>query len=295
MDNEDFSENSFNFIKNNYMYAIFFLIYFILTWLMLGASLASFFIVVIFYSLSVWLAFSPLGEKILRFINGVRSLETKREKHYLIPLFDDVYTDTRNVYQNLRDDIEIGIIDSININACALGKKTVAVTRGAIEALSEEELQGLIAHELGHIAHGDTKAILLMTVGNGIFTILIVIAQIVINVLNSLFEKRHISGFLMLLLKILFHFTLFYAVNLGQIILSVKSRQNEYRADQFAYEVGYGEDLVSTLYILHDIAMSDNRKVIEKLKASHPHTARRIGRLESMIDEDEAMGEEEEE
>lgn len=47
------------------------------------------------------------------------------------------------------------------INAFATGWRAesaaVAVTRGALEHLTREELQGVVAHELGHIGEGDTR------------------------------------------------------------------------------------------------------------------------------------------
>ena len=285
MDNPKPKSLNGNFLKNNYLYIVWFLLYFMLTWLMLGATLISFFITLVGYVISLSIAFSPAGEKILRFTNNVRELETKKESNYIVPIYEDVYTEAQNIYQNLRKDIEICIMDTMYINACALGRKTIAVTRGAIENLSEEELKGFIAHELGHIAHGDTKALLLTTVGNGLFTIFIIIAQIVVNILNGMFYRQGVAGLMALLGKLMFQLTLWYLVNLGQIILSINSRKNEYLADQFAHEIGHGNNLVSALYLLQNIAMSDNKKMLAKLKASHPHIAKRIGRLETMIDE----------
>ncbi|WP_374491528.1 M48 family metalloprotease [Brachymonas sp.] len=47
------------------------------------------------------------------------------------------------------------------INAFAAGleprQAAIAVTDGALDALTREELQGLVAHELSHIAEGDTR------------------------------------------------------------------------------------------------------------------------------------------
>lgn len=49
----------------------------------------------------------------------------------------------------------------VSINALATGwdeeDAVVAVTRGALEHLSRDELQGLVAHELSHIREGDTR------------------------------------------------------------------------------------------------------------------------------------------
>jgi heat shock protein HtpX len=239
------------------------------------------------YVASLTVAFSHIGEEILRFINRVRQLETKREKNYLIPLFEDVYAEARKIYPNLTKDIEICIVDAMYINAFALGRKTVAVTRGAVDSLSEEELSGFISHELGHIANGDTKALLLTTVGNGIFTVFILIMQLIINIMSGMFARGGIAGFVAGLIKSLFNISLFFFFYIGQFILAINSRKNEYRADEFAYEIGYGDNLVEALYLLQGMCISDNAKIVDRLKASHPHIAKRIGRLETIIDEAE--------
>jgi len=53
------------------------------------------------------------------------------------------------------------ILDQSGINAFAAGfspsDTVIGVTRGAIEMLNRDELQGVIAHEFSHILHGDTR------------------------------------------------------------------------------------------------------------------------------------------
>jgi len=277
-----------NFFRNNNLYIIWCIMYFILGWLILGASWISFIIVFFFYFISFSIAFSEIGENLLRFVNRVRKLETKREKNYLIPLFDDVYAEATKIYPDIKENIEMCIIDAAYINAFALGQNTVAVTKGAINSLSEDELKGFIAHELGHIYHGDTKALLLTTIGNGIFALFIILAQTIVNIINNMFDRRGMAGFLTGLIKWLFNISLFIFVYMGQFVLAINSRRNEYRADKFSYEIGYGDDLVSALYLLQDMSISNNTKLIDKLKESHPHIAKRIGTLETMIDNAEA-------
>ena len=275
-------------IKNNYLYIIWFVVYFLFTWFLLGANDSSLAMTVSGYMLSLLLALNEPGEYILRFVNRVRRLETKREKYYLIPMFKDVYVSAVKTYPKLRRDIEICIIDGMYINACALGRRTIAVTKGAIDSLSEEELKGFVAHEIGHIAHGDTIAMLLTTVGNGIFTILIVASKTVMNIIRTMLDNRGLTGVILNLINLWFHVLLFYVLYIGEFILSINSRKNEYSADRFAFEIGYGDDLVSALYLLQDMSISDTAKLVDKLKASHPHIAKRIGRLENMIDEADA-------
>jgi heat shock protein HtpX len=71
--------------------------------------------------------------------------------------------------------------------------------------------------------------------------------------------------------------------NTGFIITGINSRDNEYRADKFAYELGYGEGLISALYKLDKLTlMEGKRDTVEKIKASHPKIPFRIERLENM-------------
>ena len=54
-----------------------------------------------------------------------------------------------------------------SINAFAAGHTTgdavIAVTRGTLELLERDELQGVIAHEFSHILNGDTDAMIVRT------------------------------------------------------------------------------------------------------------------------------------
>lgn len=56
---------------------------------------------------------------------------------------------------------ETFILEETGINAFAAGFQTqdavIAVSRGAIETLSRDELQGVVAHEFSHIFHGDMR------------------------------------------------------------------------------------------------------------------------------------------
>ena len=53
------------------------------------------------------------------------------------------------------------IMEEVSINAFAAGHSSadavIGVTRGAIQKLNRDELQGVIAHEFSHILHGDMR------------------------------------------------------------------------------------------------------------------------------------------
>ena len=68
------------------------------------------------------------------------------------------------------------VMEESGINAFAAGYKidnaVIGVTRGAMERLNRDELQGVVAHEFSHILHGDMKLnIRLMGVLYGILMI----------------------------------------------------------------------------------------------------------------------------
>lgn len=256
--------------------------------MILGANGYSFLICLVLYAVSLTAALSPLGEWILRLINGVRKLYTRREKDYLIPLFEDIYEDVKEEYPNLPD-MEICMIDSLTVNACAMGRHTIAVTRGAVETFTEDELKGVLLHEIGHIVHGDTKATLLNLIGNGLFSIGVIIIKLALLILDLLLlplfnETKGITVLVTSFIRFILNILLFAFTLTGNILLSINSRSNEYSADYFAYKMAYGEELISALYLLQKMSLGENMKLVQRMQASHPHIAKRIGRLEHLED-----------
>ncbi len=71
---------------------------------------------------------------------------------------------------------KVYIIQDPNINAFATGRdpqnSSIAVTTGAIEKLANEELEGVIAHELSHIKNYDIRLMMIVIVCVGIITLL---------------------------------------------------------------------------------------------------------------------------
>lgn len=181
--------------------------------------------------------------------------------------------------------IKSAISDTMMVNAFAIGRNTIAVTAGAIQTLTPDQIKGIMAHEVGHIANGHTKALLLNVVGNGIFTIFVMFFRLVLAILQTLSQlfKGGLFYLIFTISKALFNTAFIVFMYLGQIILAINSRENEYQADSFALEIGYGEELVSALYLLQKISMNYQPTLSERLKSSHPHIAKRIHRLEQIL------------
>lgn len=277
------------FWKNNPIYLCCSLFYYVISSLFLGGTAKSFLIVLIVYAVSLLIGFSPLGEKLLRLLNRVRPLETKRETEYLQPLFEEVYAHAKEKHKRLRT-IEIGIIDNMTVNAMALGRKTIAVTKGAMQTFTEEELKAVMAHEVAHLIHGDTMATMYAIIGNGILSVFVLVARLFLLLLdwvqNALNGKRSFLAVFLFLLRLYFEFSI-WILNFGlQVILSVNSRKNELQADLFSYAIGYDTDMIEALYLLEKISLGDNSSLIQKMTASHPRITLRIKHLEEL---DEVM------
>lgn len=275
----------FLFWKNNPIYFVCSLFYYVISSLLLGGTAKSFLIVLTVYSVSLIIGFSHLGEKLLRLLNRVRPLETKRETEYLQPLFDEVYERAKKKYKRLRK-IEICVIDNMTVNAMALGRRTIAVTKGAMQTFTEDELKAVIGHEIAHLIHGDTMATMYAVIGNGIFSVFVLLARfflLLLDWIQSAFTgKRSIFSALMLIIRLFFEFSI-WILNFGlQVILSVNSRKNEFKADLFSYSIGYDTDMIEALYLLEKISLGDNSSIIQKMIASHPRITLRINHLEQL-------------
>ena len=117
------------------------------------------------------------------------------------------------------------------INAFAAGHSTgdaaIGVTRGCIEMLSRDELQGVIGHEFSHILNGDMKLNLrLIGIIFGLLC-LATIGRILLNTRSGNSRDRNALPLLGLALVILGAIGVFF----GRLIQAAVSRQREFLAD----------------------------------------------------------------
>ena len=267
------------FLKQNYLYILIAFIYFMLNF----AFIKDLGLAIFIYAISLAVALSPFGEFVFRQINNVRELYTIEEKEYLMPIFEEVYQEVEKNNPKASANIGMYICDEMTINAYAIGYHTVAVTQGAVETLSKEELKGLLAHEFGHIIHGDTKMIMLITIGSGIFSMVMLICKAVmvfLDYLAKMFDSSKTSTFALNLFKVIVNIVMIVFTFVIQTGLAINSRTQEFSADMFAHEIGFGSELISAFYIMQKTALRGKESIANKIKATHPHIARRIGALE---------------
>lgn len=124
------------------------------------------------------------------------------------------------------------------INAFAAGYTTgdavIGVTRGTIDKLNREELQGVIAHEFSHILHGDMRLnIKLLGLLHGILVIGI-IGRSVLSGTNR--RGRRKGGGPLLLVGLALMIIGWIGYFFGKLIQAAVSRQREFLADASAVQ-----------------------------------------------------------
>ncbi len=152
---------------------------------------------------------------------------------------------------------KVFIIDSHVPNAFAVGLKSeraaVAVTSGLMTKLNRDELQGVIAHEIGHIANRDT---LFMTMAGVTVGAIVIIADLFLRGLyySSITGGRRRSsssqggGQLAMILAVVAIVLAILSPLLAQLLYFATSRKREYLADASAAQfTRYPEGLASAL------------------------------------------------
>jgi len=157
----------------------------------------------------------------IRLATGARPLERMENKR--------VY----NLVENLCIQQGMGmpsiyVIDDDSLNAFASGidQKTYAITlsKGIIEKLNDEELEGVIAHELTHIRNHDTRLLIISIIFVGIFAFL---AQMAVRTLQFGGRGKKGGGYIILIAIVVTAVCYFISLFLRFGI----SRSREYLAD----------------------------------------------------------------
>src|SRR5687767_9719406 len=127
---------------------------------------------------------------------------------------------------------EVGVYESGEVNAFATGpsksRSLVAVSSGLLRAMRHEEVEGVLAHEVAHIANGDMVT---MTLLQGVINAFVmffarIIAFALANRGNSRDDRSNgESWIIVVMLEIVLGI-------LGSLITAWFSRQREFRADR---------------------------------------------------------------
>ncbi len=185
---------------------------------------------------------------------------------------------------------EVGIYQSPELNAFATGptraRALVAVSTGLLESLDRGQLEGVLGHELTHVANGDMVT---MTLIQGVVNAFVMfLARAVAYAVVRSSERENNRG-----LQYLVTIALEIALSLlGSMAIAVFSRWREYRADAGGARLAGREKMIAALQELQrryepldpkpayaTLKIAGKSGGLLALFASHPPLEDRIARL----------------
>jgi heat shock protein HtpX len=222
-------------------------------------------------------------------------------------------TDTRVYYMVEGLSIAAGVpmpriyeIPDRGMNAFATGrnprKGVIVFTRGLLEKLDDEELKGVISHELAHIKNYDILLGTVIVVLAGMISILAnIMARFMLFGGRGRRTSKSGGGVIMLVLLIVGIVFILLSPLVATVIRMALSRNREYLADSTgALITRYPAGLASALRKINDNSQvktansatahlfisnplgKDSKVLFKKLFNSHPPVEERIKRLEKM-------------
>lgn len=209
-----------------------FLMAFCLVWGMGGAFIS--------LLMSKWMA---------KMFHGVQVIDPKNPNPQLSALVNMVHNLARRA--NLPAMPEVGIYESVDVNAFATGpskgNSLVAVSTGLLQRMSDDEMEGVLGHEIAHIANGDMVT---MTLIQGVVNAFAMFfSRILANLIASNVDEkfRDITRILVTFVGDI-AFTL-----LGSIVVNYYSRKREFRADAGGANFASREKMISALRKLQSV------------------------------------------
>lgn len=265
------------------------IVFFVLNFLMLvsvfgSGGAESLMSILVLYAISLLLAFLPIGTRMLCLINGARPMTRLDMRRKILPVVSEVYQKAKEHTPEMPDRIHVRIMYDPNPNAFAIGIDTICVTEGLLD-LPEHQIAGILAHEMGHLALQHTLVQLLIGGGNLLMSAIMITLEVLRVLLQGTsaavaVSSRRAGGCLLAFIGLLSAGFIFLWTKLCMLLMMGSSRANEYAADRYAYELGYGEELAESLD--HLTMGTPQASMLKLLCSTHPEPGDRIGRLQSM-------------
>jgi heat shock protein HtpX len=245
---------------------------------------------VISLCISRWIAKMAMGVQIINPDTAIGNEKT---------LLDTVHSLARKAELNTMP--QVGIYKSDELNAFATGptknRALVAISTGLLQRMKPDEIEGVLGHEISHIANGDMVTMMLLQGTVNAFAMFL--SRIIAYTISMALQRgnseqgnsRYFPGMAYYLLTMVFDilFTL-----LGSIVVAAFSRHREYRADKGGAKLAGRQKMISALERLRlattfpeegrapslsSLKISRSRQGFLALLASHPDLTLRIKAL----------------
>ncbi|MBY0357228.1 MAG: protease HtpX [Candidatus Obscuribacterales bacterium] len=194
---------------------------------------------------------------------------------------------------------EIGIYDSPEPNAFATGpsksRALVAVSTGLLSRMNQNEIAGVLGHEITHISNGDMVT---MTLLQGVVNAFVMFLSRVIAfaVTSRGRDDERSPGFLYYIVQIALEVVFMI---LGSIVVAWFSRWREYRADAGGAKLAGKRNMIEALEELrrtYELVPANGQPIVQTLQissrpsglmalfASHPPLEQRIAKLQESVE-----------
>lgn len=231
--------------------------------------------------MSRWMAKMMMGVKVLNPSASLSSVERD--------LVDRVHRLSRAA--GLTKMPQVGIYQSSEVNAFATGpskrRSLVAVSTGLLQNMDDHAIEGVVAHEVAHIANGDMVT---MTLLQGIVNTFVVFLSRIAAWFVSRFVKEELAPVVHFIAVIVFQ--LVFSI-LGSLVVFAFSRYREFHADRGGADIAGKDKMIHALRSLKQYTsrVNDDQASLSTLKinsrkglslfSTHPDLDDRISRLEA--------------
>lgn len=280
-----------------------FMISFVFVCLITKEDTSAFGFTFLIFVCAIGILYTPIGDFWYRRVILNLRKPNEAEERRLMPIYNEVYKRALAVSPNLSKDIKLFIYDDDEINAFAVGLKTIAVHRGLImNNIYDNEIAAILGHEFAHIANGDTFCTILAVQSNVIVSvfrtcfslIMVVVAKIIGFCVALCFETAQgaengftiadalVRGMNWLIDKVVLIFVI-----ISVMIAQFSRRQHELAADNFTARLGYGQPMIHFFQRYGNQGSTSNMFSISNLLyGTHPSMQKRILNLQNLINSD---------
>lgn len=213
-----------------------------------------------------------LSKMMAKMFHGVQVIDADHSDPRLRALVQKVHFFARKA--ELPKMPEVGVYESQDINAFATGpsksNSLVAVSTGLLQRMNEDEIDGVIAHEVAHIANGDMVT---MTLIQGVVNAFVLFfSRLLAGIISSNVDEKYRWPVRMAVTLVAdIAFTI-----LGSLVVNYFSRQREYRADAGGATLSTrgkmiaGLEKLKTIYHLPEEGEERSSDALATLRISNP-------------------------
>lgn len=202
------------------------------------------------------------------------------------------------------ENLKIYVKDDNEANAFAVGTSTIAIHTGMLMGrIRDDEIAGVLGHELGHIVNGDTVSLLMSIQGSNVLDLIFWFCKflvwlmekaitIMFTILGTVWSEGNLNagvllgkivGYTGVITGKIIDFFAWIIVRIETAGYMLFSRQDELAADRFSVLLGLGKGLKDCLIKISGRERVNKFSIEYILQGTHPPTSERVEKIEIMM------------